>query len=41
MEEDAWTRDDINALILGVLDIKELLIQLLQLFGDDEEEAPE
>jgi len=34
-------REDINALMLGALDIKMLLIQLLQLLGDDEEEADE
>jgi hypothetical protein len=39
--EEAWTREDINALLSGIWDIKMLLVELVQLLGDDEEEAPE
>jgi hypothetical protein len=39
--DDAWEREDVDAVIGGIWDIKMLLIQLLQLLGDDEEEAPE
>jgi hypothetical protein len=38
---DAWEREDINALLLGVLDIKAALLRLLQLLEDDDEEADE
>jgi hypothetical protein len=38
---DAWEREDVNAVVFGIWDIKMLLIQLLQLLGDDEEEADE
>jgi hypothetical protein len=38
---DAWEREDINVLLLGVLDIKAALLRLLQLLEDDEEEADE
>jgi hypothetical protein len=34
---DAWEREDINVLLLGVLDIKAVLLRLLQLLDDDEE----
>jgi hypothetical protein len=39
--DEAWTRDDVNALLAGVWDIKMLILQLLQHFGEDEEEADE
>jgi hypothetical protein len=39
--EEAWTAEDVNALLSGVWDVKMLLVELLQLLGDDEEEAPE
>jgi hypothetical protein len=39
--EDPWDRDDINALLAGIWDIKMLLIEVLQHLGDDEEEAEE
>jgi hypothetical protein len=39
--DDAWKREDINAVLAGIWDIKMLLVQLLQHLGDDEEEAEE
>jgi hypothetical protein len=38
---DAWEREDVEAIVGGIWDIKMLLIQLVQLLGDDEEEADE
>jgi hypothetical protein len=38
---DAWEREDVEAIVGGIWDIKMLLLQLLQLLGDDEEEADE
>ena len=37
--DEAWEREDVNAVVYGIWDITMLLIQLLQLLGDDEEEA--
>jgi hypothetical protein len=39
--EEAWTPEDVSALLSGVWDIKLLLIELVQILGDDEEETPE
>jgi hypothetical protein len=39
--EGAWQREDVEAIVGGIWDIKMLLIQLVQLLGDDEEEADE
>ena len=39
--ESVWERDDVDAILKGIWDIKMLLIQLVQLLGDDEEEADE
>jgi hypothetical protein len=39
VSEDAWEREDVEAVVGGIWDIKMLLLQLVQLFGDDEEEA--
>jgi hypothetical protein len=36
---EAWEREDVDALIGGIWDIKMLLIELLELLGEDEEEA--
>jgi hypothetical protein len=41
MEEEAWERRDVDPVLSGLWDIKMLLINLLQLLGDDEEEAEE
>jgi hypothetical protein len=41
VSERVWEREDVEAVIAGVWDIKMLLIQLVQLLGDDEEEADE
>lgn len=38
---EAWEREDVDALIRGIWDIKMLLIELLKLLGEDEEEAEE
>jgi hypothetical protein len=39
--EDAWERADVDAVLAAIWDIRMLLIQLVQLLGDDEEEAEE
>jgi hypothetical protein len=38
---DAWEREDVEAIVGGIWDIKMLLIEVLKLLGDDEEEAEE
>jgi hypothetical protein len=38
LPDDAWKREDVDAIVGGVWDIKMLLVQLVQLLGDDEEE---
>jgi hypothetical protein len=39
--DQAWEREDVDAVVGGIWDIKMLLIRLIQLLGDDEEEADE
>jgi hypothetical protein len=39
--DDAWKREDVDAVLSGLWDIKMLLVELVQILGDDEEEAPE
>jgi hypothetical protein len=39
--DEAWKREDVNALLAGVWDIKMLLLQLVQHLGDDEDEEDE
>jgi hypothetical protein len=39
--DGAWKRADVQAVLAGIWDIKMLLLQLVQLLGDDEEEADE
>ncbi|HET6641899.1 MAG TPA: hypothetical protein VFG93_01365 [Gaiellaceae bacterium] len=36
--DDVLTREDVDAIVAGIWDIKMLLLRLVQLFGDDEEE---
>jgi hypothetical protein len=40
--DHTWQREDVDAVLAGLWDIKMLLLQLVQHFGeDDEEEADE
>jgi hypothetical protein len=39
--DDAWQREDVDAVLSGLWDIKMLLLQLVQHLGDDEEETDE
>jgi hypothetical protein len=41
VRNDAWERQDVDAVLSGIWDIKMLLIKLVQLLEDDEEEADE
>jgi hypothetical protein len=38
---DAWEREDVEAIVGGIWDIKMLLVELVQLLSDDEEEEAE
>jgi hypothetical protein len=37
VHDDAWERQDVDAVLSGIWDIKMLLIKLVQLLEDDEE----
>jgi hypothetical protein len=41
VEADVWEREDVEAIVGGIWDIKMLLIHLVQLLGGDEEETDE